>query len=178
MLLVGLLLVIAIVAVSVGVRSVSAQTVLTDEQRSLIRTNCVSIKSTINQLKVSDALLRVNRGQVYESMRSKLMDRFNGRLGSKDLDNRGVLVVTASYGTGLDDFRGNYVDYERQLAATLRIDCTEDPDSFHASLLQSREKRAIVNKDVMKLHQLIDDYRNAAGDFRLNFERVSGGESE
>lgn len=177
-LLIGLSLVIAIVAVSVGVRSVSAQTALTDEQRSLIRTNCVSIKNTLNQLKVSDALLRVNRGQVYESMRSKLMDRFNGRLESKSLDNRGVLVVTGSYSSALDDFRTDYVDYERQLAATIRIDCTQDPDSFHASLLQAREKRSVVNEAVVRLHQLIDDYRNAAGDFRLNFERVSGGESE
>ncbi len=174
-LLVGLSLVIAIVALFVGIRSASAQTTLTDEQRSLIRTNCISIKNTINQLKVSDALLRVNRGQVYESMRSKLMDRFNARLASKDLDNRGVVVVTGSYNSALDDFRTHYVDYERQLTATIRIDCTQDPDSFHASILQAREKRAIVNQDVTRLHQLIDDYRNAAADFRLNFERVSGG---
>ncbi len=173
-LIVGLSLVIATAVLLVGIRSASAQTPLTDEQRSLIRTNCVSIKNTLNQLKVSDALLRVNRGQVYESMRSKLMDRFNSRLSSKSLDNRGVSVVTSNYASSLDTFRLNYVSYERQLTSAIRIDCTDDPDSFHASLLLAREKRAIVHQDINRLHQLIDDYRNAAGDFRLNFERVSG----
>ena len=175
--LVSTVLVLTIVsaAVFIGVRQASAQTTLTDAQREAIRTNCVSIKNTLNQLKVSDALLRVNRGQVYESMRSKLMDRFNGRLESKSLDNRGVVVVTGSYASTLEAFRVNYVTYERQLATTLRIDCSEDPDSFRAALQLAREKRTVVHEDVKRLHQLIDDYRNAAADFRLNFERVSNG---
>lgn len=177
-LLVALVLTIATAGVFIGVQQASAQATLTDAQREAIRTNCVSIKNTLNQLKVSDALLRVNRGQVYESMRSKLMDRFNGRLESKGLDNRGVGVVTGSYASALDAFRSNYVTYERQLASTIRIDCTQDPDSFRAALQLAREKRTIVHDDVNRLHALIDDYRNAAGDFRLNFERVSNGENQ
>lgn len=169
---------LTVVTVLFAVQQASAQTALTEEQRAAIRTNCVSIKNTLNQLKVSDALLRVNRGQVYESMRSKLMERFNDRLGSKSLDNRGVLVVTGNYASTLDTFRANYVEYERQLASTIRIDCTEDPDAFRASLQLAREKRTLVHDDVNRLHQLIDDYRNAAADFRLNFERVSNGGSQ
>ena len=178
LLLVGLVLTVATAGVFVGIQRVSAQTTLTEAQRAAIRTNCVSIKNTLNQLKVSDALLRVNRGQVYESMRSKLMDRFNSRLESKSFDNRGVLVVTGSYISTLDFFRLNYVTYERQLASTIRIDCTQDPDSFRSALQLAREKRTLVHDDVNRLHALIDDYRNAAGDFRLNFERVSNGENQ
>lgn len=174
LIIVALVLGLASVGVFSLVQSTAAQTTLTDEQRAAIRTNCVSIKNSLNQLKASDALLRVNRGQMYESMRSKLMDRFNGRLESKNLDNRGVTVVTGTYASTLDTFRTNYVTYERQLAATIRIDCTQDPDSFRAALQLARERRTIVHDDVKRLHQLIDDYRNAAADFRLDFERVSG----
>lgn len=171
---VGLILAVGSAMAFLGIRGVSAQTTLTDQQRDLIRANCITIKNTLNQLNASDALLRVNRGQVYESMGSKLMDRFNSRLDGRNLDSRGVVSVTGSYRSSLQDFRANYITYERQLTATLRIDCTTDPDSFHASLLSAREKRALVHEDVNRLHQFIDDYRNAAADFRLNFERVSG----
>lgn len=87
----------------------------------------------------------------------------------------GVVVVTGSYASTLEAFRVNYVTYERQLATTIRIDCVQDPDSFRAALQLAREKRTVVHEDVKRLHQLIDDYRNAAADFRLNFERVSNG---
>lgn len=172
---VGFFLAIALSVVFIGVQTTQAQAILTDEQREQIRSNCVSIKNTLNQLKVSDALLRVNRGQVYESMSGRLMDNFNARLGSKNLDNRGVVAVTVSYDATLNTFRSHYQDYERQLVSAIRIDCTEDPDAFHASVQSAREKRATLYEDVLRLHQLIDDYRNAASDFRLNFERVSRG---
>jgi type IV pilus biogenesis protein CpaD/CtpE len=179
-LLIGTLLVgtaIAIAGLLIGVQSVSAQTPLTHEQRELIRTNCVTIKTSVNQLKVSDALLRVNRGQVYESMRSKLMDRFNSRLSSNAIDNKGVLVVTNSYASTLDTFRLSYVAYERQLASALRIDCEEDPDSFHTLLQLARKKRRIVHDTVNRLHAFIDEYRSASEDVRRNVERMSGGNS-
>jgi len=150
-----------------------AVTTLSSEQESQIRENCVSIKSTLNQLHASDALLRVNRGQVYESMGAKLMNRFNGRLSSNGLDIKGLSLVSDNYQTALTNFRSDYQQYERQLSAAIAIDCTRDPQAFHLSLEEARTKRQKVHDDVIKLHQYIDDYRSAVNDFKLNFERLS-----
>lgn len=150
-----------------------AQSALNEEQRSHIRANCVTIKNTLTQLRASDALLRVNRGQTYEAMSSRLMARFNARLGSNGLDNRGLQSIASSYDEHLETFRSDYDAYARQLETALRIDCTEDPDSFHYAIENARTKRATVHSDVLRLHEYIDDYRDAVTAFQTNFERVS-----
>ena len=147
---------------------------LSDDQKSRISANCLSIKGSLNQLHASDALLRVNRGQIYESMASKLMNNFNGRLGNNSLDNKGLISVTEQYQTALTAFRTDYVNYEKQLSLAMKIDCTKDTVGFHSALENARTKRDLVHTDVTRLHQFIDDYRTAVNDFMLNFDRVTG----
>lgn len=149
------------------------QVALTDEQLAKIQANCVTIKSSLSQLHASDALLRVNRGQMYESMASKLMDNFNNRLSSNRLDARATNTVTNSYRALLDTFRQDYKVYEQKLSEAIRIDCTKEPQRFHNIVTEARTLRATVHSDVQKLHRSIDDYRNAVTDFKLNFERES-----
>jgi hypothetical protein len=146
---------------------------LTPEQTAQIKANCVSIKNSLSQLHATDALLRVNRGQTYEAVASKLMDPFNNRLANNQLDNRAMTAVTSDYRETLDTFRSDYIAYEQKLSATLRIDCAVKPNSFHTSLLEARALRTKVHTDVMRLHQLLDDYHSSVGDFLLNYERVS-----
>jgi hypothetical protein len=148
-------------------------TTLTQEQIEHIRSNCTTIKSTLNQLHASDALLRVNRGQVYESMASKLMDPFNSRLGNNRLDAKATSAVTTSYRTALDAFRVDYIAYEVKLSSAIRIDCFNEPEQFFETIEQARTLRNKVHDDVKKLHRYIDDYRSAVGDFLLNYERLS-----
>jgi hypothetical protein len=151
----------------------STSVVLTPEEEDRIRANCVSLKSTLNQLHASDALLRVNRGQIYESMASNLMDRFNTRLGSNNLDREGMLTVTSAYRTALTKFRTDYIVYEQKLSQALRMDCESEPSSFYNTTQNVRELRGTVHEDVGKLHRLIDDYRSSVGDFLVNYERIS-----
>lgn len=146
---------------------------LTDAEKDRIGANCVSIKNTINQLHASDALLRVNRGQIYESMASSLMDKFNERLSNNKLDSKAMTTVTTSYRTALTTFRVDYISYEQKISEALRIDCTAKPAEFYTTLQKARELRGIVHEDVKKLHTLIDDYRSSVGGFLRNYERVS-----
>lgn len=155
------------------VQAQSGSTQLSPEDESRVRANCVSIKATVAQLHATDALLRVNRGQIYESMASNLMDRFNDRLGSNSLDNKGMLAVTGSYRSALNTFRADYIAYEQKLSQALRIDCENQTGSFYTSLQSARELRTKVHDDVNKLHALIDDYRSSVGDFLVNYERIS-----
>lgn len=146
---------------------------LTQEQEDRIRANCITMKAAVNQLHASDALLRVNRGQIYESMASNLMDRFNTRLASNDLDNRGMITVSTNYRTALSTFRENYITYEQKLSQTLRIDCVEQPAAFYRATQEARTLRAVVHDDVQQLHEYIDDYRSAVNGFYINYERLS-----
>lgn len=146
---------------------------LSPDQIERVKSNCVSIKNSINQLHATDALLRVNRGQLYESMASKLMDNFNSRLSQNSLDNKAMTTVTSNYRTALTKFRTDYIAYEQKLSEAIRIDCTQQPNTFHNTILEARKLRATVHEDVKKLHRVIDDYRSSVGDFLLNYERLS-----
>lgn len=147
---------------------------LSPDQISRIQSNCLSIKGSLAQLHASDALLRVNRGQIYESIGTKLMDSFNARLSNNSLDNKGLVTVSTDYQKSLTTFRSDYQAYEQQLSSAIKIDCTKDPTSFHEALLNARTKRSTVHEDIVKMNQYIDDYRSAVSDFMLNFERVTG----
>jgi hypothetical protein len=151
---------------------VKAQSLLTDDQLGRIKANCVTIKNSLTQLQASDALLRVNRGQLYESLSSRLMNNFNARLSNNNYDNRGLTVVSSTYQAALQNFRTDYQTYERNLADLIKIDCTQKPAEFHLALEETRELRSELHGDVTRLHQLIDDYRLAVDDFVLNSERL------
>lgn len=170
------LLTAAALAVLLGITAQTAHAQsapLTADQIEHIKSNCTSIKSTLNQLHASDALLRVNRGQVYESMASKLMDPFNSRLSNNRFDSKATSVVTASYRTALDTFRTDYKNYEEKLSSAINIDCVKQPEAFYASTEEARILRAKVHDDVLKLYRYMDDYRSAVGDFLLNYERIT-----
>lgn len=174
--LISILVALTVLTALAGVTAQTARaqsTALTAEQIENIRSNCTSIKSTLNQLHASDALLRVNRGQVYESLASKLMDPFNSRLSNNRLDAKATSAVTASYRTALNSFRSDYKSYEEKLSSAIRADCVNEPELFHGIVQQARVNRLKVHDDVIKLHRYIDDYRSAVSDFLLNYERVS-----
>lgn len=154
---------------------VSAQDApMTDAQIGRIRTNCVSAKNTLNQLHASDALLRVNRGQLYESMTTKLMARFNSRADSNRFDVKDLTAVTQTYGTALNTFREDYKSYEIQLSTALTVDCLKEPVSFYDAVALTRVKRAQVHLDVVKLHQYINDYKATFDAFVANFNKTDG----
>lgn len=153
---------------------VHAQTVLTDAQRSRIQANCTVIKGSLSQLRASDALLRVNRGQVYEALGTRWMGRFNTRLTSNAIDAKGLASLTKSYDDRLNKFRTDYDVYARQLETAIKTDCAKDPDGFHLAIEGARTKRASLNEDVRQLHAYIDDYRSGVVNVRTNFLRLSG----
>lgn len=161
--------------VALGAASIASaqQASLSEEQKASIRANCSEVKTNLNQLHASDALLRVNRGQAYESLASKLMERFNARLNNNRLDAKAMETVTANYRKKLSEFREHYITYEQRLSEALRIDCNAEPEKFYQAVAQAREDRKRVHADITALHTHIDDYRRSVGDFLLNYERVS-----
>lgn len=131
---------------------------MSDAQLARIRTSCVSAKNTLSQLRASDALLRVNRGQLYLSMSAKLMNRFNDRASSNRLDISGLQSVTQNYDAMTASFITDYKVYSEQLSNTINIDCNKDPEGFYNAIALARTQRSQVHVDITRLNQYIDDY--------------------
>lgn len=147
---------------------------MTDAQIRQIKASCVSAKNTMAQLHASDALLRVNRGQIYESMTTKLMNRFNDRVNSNRLDAKDLVAITQNYNNVLTSFRNDYQSYEVSLSTALKIDCTKEPVTFYDAVADARRKRTQVHVDVIRLHQYIDDYKVAFDAFATGFLNPNG----
>lgn len=148
---------------------------LTDEQVILVKNNCATAISTLNQLHASDALLRVNSGQIYESVSTKLMDKFNSRIANNHYGNSTLVSITANYKTTLDTFRRDYINYEEQLTRALDVDCSAQPVAFYDAVASARVKRVLVYADVAKLNKYIEDYRAAVTQFELDYQAINAG---
>lgn len=136
-------------------------TLMTEAHIERIRSSCVEAQSTLYQLHASDALLRVNRGQLYESISTKLMEPFNSRLTFNSYNVADLVSVAATYDRELTNFRTDYQQYEEAMSKTLQINCTNQPVEFYDSVADTRTKRSIVHDSALALHKTISDYETA-----------------
>ncbi len=131
---------------------------LTPDELNQVKTTCLATQNTLRQLRTSDALLRVNRGQLYELMSSKLMTPFNTRLQNNHFDARAFTDSADRYMAALNGFRSDYQAYDQQMAAALNLSCTKNPDKFYDAVVSARTKRVTVHEDILKMNDLIDSY--------------------
>jgi hypothetical protein len=142
--------------------AVKAQTSpMTEEHIERIRVNCVDAQSILSQLHASDGLLRVNRGQLYESISTKLMAPFNSRVALNKYDGSKLVEQSALYERQLNEFRSNYIAYEEAMTRTLKINCVNEPVAFYDSVGETRAKRQLVHQSTITLHKTIQGYKDA-----------------
>ncbi len=138
---------------------------LTDDQLSQIKQNCSRVKTTLARIHANDGLLRVNQGQQYETITTKLMAPLNSRIALNQLDGVDMVKTTVDYNTQLSKFRDEYRLYEEKLSNLLHIDCSNEPYNFYESIKPTRKQRARVAASVTKLNQLIDQYKSQLDTF-------------
>jgi hypothetical protein len=155
--------VLGVYGASLAVRAQS--TPMTEDHIQRIKANCVDAQSVLTQLHASDALLRVNRGQLYESISSKLMAPFNSRVALNKFDGSKLLEQSAAYENQLNDFRSSYKAYEESMSKTLRINCTNEPVAFYDSVADARAKRQQVHQTIIALQKTIQNYKTEFENF-------------
>lgn len=134
-----------------------------------IRSNCTEAKATLSQLHASDGLLRVNRGQLYESISTKLMATFNSRVSLNRLDATQLVTIATAYEREFSAFRADYILYEQQMSDILKIDCTKQPVAFYDAVAQARVKRMDVRRHIVALTNHINDYKAAFDAFEKQY---------
>lgn len=131
---------------------------LSETHKQRIVANCTSAKASLQQLHRSDASLRLNRGQLYEFISTKLMARLNSRIALNRLDGTELVAAAVRYERALNDFRERYRLYEEQLSAVLRINCSKQPEVFYYQVQEVREKRRSVGDVTDELEKYIVEY--------------------
>jgi hypothetical protein len=155
-----------------GAHSVSAQesAPMTEAHIERIRANCIEAQSTLYQLHASDALLRVDRGPLYQSMSTKLMAPLNSRITLGKYDAGSLVSITTDYEREFAAFRLNYQQYEEAMSRTLKLNCTNQPVAFYDNVVDTRQKRAKVHDSTVSLQGLIQKYEKAFEEFAKRFK--------
>lgn len=169
-------LVLAVGALGIAhVSSVSAQSVtMTEAKSEQIRAVCTNVQANLQQLHASDAVLRVNRGRVYESISTKLMAPLNSRISLAKLDSLNLTTITATYEQQVNMFRDRYQAYEETLSSTLKINCTNQPVAFYDSIVEVRKRRAEVAEASLAIKETIQKYNTEFGVFYDKFRKENG----
>lgn len=140
---------------------------LTDRQIDIIRANCLSAQSTMQQLQRSEAATRVNRGRGYESI-SKLMAALNSRVALKKLNAPGLNSSTAEMQKRFNSFKDDYSTYEDSLNTLVKMPCSEQPVTFYDTLTNVRQLRARVADDIDGINEMLDNYQTGVDSLRSN----------
>ena len=103
---------------------------LSNDQLTQIKQNCVRVKSNLRRIHANDGLVRVNQGQQYEVIATRLMAPLNSRIALNRLDGVELAKTTVEYNTQLTAFRSEYRQYEEKLSELLRTTAPTNRSSF------------------------------------------------
>ena len=141
--------------------SLSSAKKATERQEQKIIRECTSIKNQISRLRSNDALTRVNLGQNYEVISSRLMANLNTRIVSSKLNGSELVAISAEFSENINYFRENYQIYERELTKLSQMNCSKDAGKFYDQLEIIRYYRGELNFNTTKLHEIAEEYQEA-----------------
>lgn len=133
------------------------QPIITSEQRSIIINHCDTIKDSLKSLQRTDSRARVYLGRYYETILTKFITPLNLRLVENNISNSRLLDNQTNFASRRTNFINDYITYQQSLEELVNINCKSEPERFYEKLKIVREKRHIVNKDVLKLKGLTDE---------------------
>lgn len=155
----------ALLTTAAATQAAFAQSTLSEGKTDLIRHNCSTIQTTLQQLRVSDAGLRTDRGQLYENISTRLMTPLNIRIASDRLDGLELGSIALKYNNQLELYREKYREYERALTRTIQASCNSEVEVFYERLNTARDLRGELHEATNELIDLLKEYRAEFEDF-------------
>lgn len=132
--------------------------------------DCLAVKFKINEIHRADKLLRVTMGESYDNISTNLMGNLNTRIVQNKLDGSELIKIAAEFEEAHKSFRDDYMRYDDSLVDLIKADCQSGMQTYYSSLQTTRELRADVEEDVVKLNEIIEQYHTAFKEFRDKIE--------
>lgn len=133
------------------------QLTITDTQRATIVDHCDAMKDNLKMLQRTDSRTRVYLGRYFETILTNFITPLNLRLVENNISNAALLENQTNFAERRIRFVNDFIVYQQALEDLVRIDCKNGPDRFYEKLQSTKEKRKIVNRDVIKLKSYTDE---------------------
>lgn len=152
----------------VVVPTAMADTDMSAEKQTIITQTCVSSQTVLQRIQHNDAATRVNRGQGFETLITRLMTPLNTRTTARGFNESAALLLDTSkrYQQTLENFKDTYEAYDNALTGALRTKCKDKPAKFYEYIEQARKHRQNLAGEVATLHHL-------AGEYRANVQKLT-----
>ena len=131
-----------------------------------IRENCTAIKENLAKVQKADARARVYLGRYYEMVLTKFVTPLNLRLVENNLSAADLVENQTKMADARTLFINDYVNYQKELESLVAMSCEEKAGEFYQQLVKVRQKRKIVEQDVLKVRNLISEHVKLAGELR------------
>lgn len=125
----------------------------------VIKMNCQSAQTILNQLEKADAALRINRGRIYNEV-ADLFYAMNSRLASNRISSPELVTITEDFESELEHFRTDYNSYDDTMSELIQMKCQDKPSNFYNKLSKARDQRATLAEHVQHLDEVIKDYQD------------------
>ena len=139
---------------------------VTKGQEAAIVDNCEKIREQLKIVQKNDARARVHLGGEYETILSKFIMPLNVRLVENNLPSAELAENQNNFVSTRETFNDDYINYQQGLEELVLMDCKKEPEGFYEKLDKVRQKRKIVEQDVLKLRSLISRQVKLVTDLR------------
>ena len=131
--------------------------VITDTQRATIIDHCDAMKDSLKNLQRTDSRTRVYLGRYFETILTNFITPLNLRLVENNISNSALLENQTNFAERRTRFVNDFITYQQGLEELVHINCKNEPDRFYEKLQEVKDKRRIVNRDVIKLKGYTDE---------------------
>lgn len=131
---------------------------ISKSQENAISSHCEEIKENLKNLQKTDARARVYLGGYYESILTKFITPLNVRLVENNLSNAELVENQNNFADAKTLFSNDFISYQQNLEELVGTNCVDEPGNFYEKLVKVRQKRKIVEQDVLKLRGLISTH--------------------
>ncbi|HEU0266587.1 MAG TPA: hypothetical protein VFQ70_03095, partial [Candidatus Saccharimonadaceae bacterium] len=135
----------------------------------------VSLQQMLTQLNHSDTATRVNQGQYYEEISSKLMAPMNSRIALNHYDGADLVTTSADFSNSLATFRSQYKTYSNDLSRAMNTNCANKPQQFYDAVSAARSDRQALHTTVQSLNAMVTNYQNQFTTFAKTLPVSSNG---
>lgn len=139
---------------------------ISEEQKAGITDNCNTIVENLKKVQHNDARARVYLGGYYETILTKFVMPLNLRLVENNLSAPELIENQSRIAEVKATFMSDYVYYQQELEGLVGMDCKKEPEVFYERLELVRKGRKKVERDVMKMRNLIAEQVKLVGELK------------
>lgn len=139
---------------------------ITDSQKVTIVENCEAIRESLKTVQHQDSRTRVYLGRYYETVLSKYITPLNVRLVENNMFDSGLMDNQDSFSRTRNSFIIDFIEYQKELEDLVATDCKTEPENFYNKLVKVRERRKVVESDIVVLKDLMVTQLNLVKELR------------